>query len=130
MNKKIQNLIEQKIWVYLIPLFIFAIISLLTKQFYVAAVQAFLILVFLIYHFILHKKKEKDFLSIMESLRKDTDLAKNFSLLNFPLPMVILALENDALVWGNRSFYEINKRVSKGGCQGAGFYSRIYRRLA
>lgn len=113
MNKKIQNLIEQKIWVYLVPLFIFAIISLLTKQFYVAAVQAFLILVFLIYHFILHKKKEKDFLSIMESLRKDTDLAKNFSLLNFPLPMVILALENDALVWGNRSFYEINKRVSK-----------------
>ncbi len=113
MNKKIQNLIEQKVWVYIIPLFIFALISLITKQFYVAAIQAFLILVFIIYHFILHKKKEKDFFEIMESLRHDTDLAKNFSLLNFPLPMIIIALENDALVWGNKSFYDIDSKVSK-----------------
>lgn len=113
MNKKIHSLIEQKIWIYLIPLFIFALISLVTRQFYLAAAQAFLILVFLIYHFILHKKKEKIFLSLMESLRKDTDLAKNFSLLNFPLPMIIFTLENDGIVWGNRGFYDINKKVSK-----------------
>lgn len=113
MNKKVKSLIEQKIWVYIIPLFIFALISLGTKQFYIAAVQAFLILAFIIYHYVLHRKKEKLFLEIMDSLREDTDLAKNFSLLNFPLPMAIIALDNDSLVWANKSFYEINSKVSK-----------------
>ena len=125
MNKKIQNLIEQKIWVYLVPLFIFAIISLLTKQFYVAAVQAFLIW-FFSYHFILHKKRKR-FLSIMSRYVRYRSGQKFFA---SQLPSANGNWRSKTtLVWGNRNFYEINKRVSKRmpECR---ICPRIYRRLA
>lgn len=111
MNKnKTQRFLEQNIRPYIFFLVVFAVATLLIKtdyNLYLAAAEGVAIIALLIYSYIIRRRKSKALKAYIESVTYDTENAKNHTLMNFPLPIVVFRLEDSRIVWGNEKFFSI-----------------------
>lgn len=118
MNNKIQRFIEPNIRFYLIMMFIFAVVTFFFDT-RLAQVELAVFVLLLIYSYVNARKKQKELVEYIDSITYDVQSAKNDTLLNFPLPMVVFRLEDKQVVWGNQVFFDIC------GGRGPSFQSRL-----
>lgn len=111
MNKnKAQRFLEPNTRPYIFFLLVFAVATLLIKtdyNLYLAAAEGVAILALLIYSYINRRRKGKALKAYIESVTYDTETAKNNTLMNFPLPIVVFRLDDSRIVWGNEKFFSI-----------------------
>lgn len=57
---------------------------------------------------ITRSRRRKALLAYIESVTYDAETAKNNTLLNFPLPIVVFRLDDSRIIWGNEMFFSIS----------------------
>ena len=92
---------------YLICLALFAVASLVIGEYYLAAGEAVVLVILLIYAFVANRKGQKELLKMLESVSYNADTARNNTLTNFPLPMAVFSIENTRLIWANHIFFDM-----------------------
>ncbi len=92
--------------VYLLCMAVFALASLVLKQYILAAVEGAVCLVLLIYAYIVKHRSEKDLEKMLESVIYDADTARNNTLANFPLPIAVFRIEDSRVIWANQMFFD------------------------
>ena len=106
-KKSLQRLSEPGVSVYFLVLLAFAAASLFFKQYYLAAAEAGVTVLLLIYALIARRVKEKQLAAYIESVTYDTENAKNNTLMNFPLPIAVFRLDDSRIIWGNEMFFNM-----------------------
>ena len=89
---------EPNVRMYMIFLAAFALASLVFEQYILAAVEAGLVLLLVIYSFFVARRRRRELMEYIESVTYDADTAKNNTLLNFPLPMAVFTLNDSRVV--------------------------------
>ena len=111
-----QRVFESKPLPFLIFLILFALATLGMGYLYpeqrlglqiLAASEGVAILGLLIYSFVSRRKKRRALRAYIESVAYDVENAKNRTLLNFPLPIVVFRLSDSRIVWGNEMFFSL-----------------------
>ena len=92
--------------VYLLCMAVFALASLVLKQYILAAVEGAVCLVLLIYAYIVKHRSEKELEKMLESVIYDADTARNNTLANFPLPIAVFRIEDSRVIWANQMFFD------------------------
>lgn len=107
LNKNIKRLVEPGVRLHLFFLVLFAVATLVFRQFYLAAAEGLIILLLIIYTLIVRSQNEKQLAAYIESITYDTENAKNNTLMNFPLPIAVFRLDDSRIVWGNEMFFDL-----------------------
>ena len=106
-KNKSQSVFEPNTMPFLFFLVVFAVATLILKYYYLAAAEGVAILALIIYSFINRSRKRKALKAYIESVTYDAETAKNNTLMNFPLPIVVFRLNDSRIVWGNEKFFAI-----------------------
>ncbi len=102
--------------VYLFFMVAFALAALYFRMYYLAAAEAGVIIILLIYSLIARRIHQKQLTAYIESIAYETESAKNSTLMHFPLPIAVFRLEDAGIVWGNEMFFEMcGKKGSRMG---------------
>ena len=88
-------------------LVLFAAAALYLQHFRLAACEGAAILLLLIFNLITRRRKEKLLAAYIESVTYDTENAKSSTLMNFPLPIAVFALDDSRIIWGNEMFFQM-----------------------
>ena len=107
MNRKQTRIFESNTLPYLLFLIAFAVGTLFLQYYYLAAAEGAVVLGLLIFSVISRRKKRKALKAYIESVTYDTETAKDNTLMNFPLPIVVFRVEDSSVVWGNDMFFDI-----------------------
>lgn len=107
MNKNSNRVFEPNTRPYLFFLLVFTAATLLLKYYYLAAAEGVALVGLLIYSLINGRKKRKALKAYIESVTYDAETAKNSTLMNFPLPIVVFRLDDSRIIWGNELFFTI-----------------------
>ncbi len=92
---------------YLICLVMFALASLVLKQYYLAAAEGIICVILMIYAYLLNRKSQKELQKMLESVTYDADTARNNTLANFPLPIAVFRIEDSRVIWANQMFFDV-----------------------
>lgn len=106
MNRKIQRLIEPSMKMYLFILVVFAVATFFFDT-RLAAAEGIVLLLLIVYSAINSRRKQRELMEYIQSVTYNVESAKNDTLLNFPLPMVVFKLDDYQIVWGNQEFFSI-----------------------
>lgn len=91
---------------FLIILALFAVVTFFfDKQ--LALAEAIVVLLLVIYSAITSRRKQRELIEYIESVTYDVESAKNDTLVNFPMPMVVFKLDDNQIIWGNAEFFDI-----------------------
>lgn len=112
-------MIEPNIRTYFFFLLAFTAASLFFNQYELAAVEAVITGLLAVYSLIVARRKRRELAAYIESVTYDADTAKNNTLLNFPLPMAVFALNDSRVVWANQNFFDMC------GVSGSRFEARL-----
>lgn len=107
MDRKLSRLLESGLAVAFVFLIIFAGVSAVMKQYVVAAVELFVVILLFIFYRRRAHKRATDIRKYVENLAFQMDDASKMSLVNFPLPMVIIRVDSGEIVWSNKYFVKI-----------------------
>ncbi len=105
MNKNLKRLAEPGARLYLVFLVLFAAAALFFKMYELAAAEAGVILLLLVYGLFSRRRREKQLAEYIESVTYDTENAKNNTLMNFPLPIAVFRVSDSRIIWGNEHFF-------------------------
>ena len=78
--------------VYLFFMVAFALAALYFRMYYLAAAEAGVIIILLIYSLIARRIHQKQLTAYIESIAYETESAKNSTLMHFPLPIAVFRL--------------------------------------
>ena len=106
-NKKTTRIFESNIMPYFLFLIAFAVVTLMLKYYYLAAAEGAVVLGLVVYSVVNRRKKRKALSAYIESVTYDTETAKDNTLMNFPLPIVVFKIDDSRIVWGNEMFFDI-----------------------
>ncbi len=119
LNKKLQRLAEPNGRLYLFVLVAFAAAALLLGQYVLAAAEGVVLLVLIVSSLFIGRRRRRELMEYIESVTYDADTAKNNTLLNFPLPMAVFALNDLRVIWANQIFFDMC------GVSGSRFEARL-----
>lgn len=119
LNKNLKRMIEPGVRMHLFFLVLFAVATLVFRQYYLAAAEGLVILLLMIYTYIVRVRNERQLAAYIESVTYDTENAKNNTLMNFPLPIAVFRLDDSRIIWGNDMFFDMC------GAKGARLDARI-----
>ena len=105
MNKKVSRLLEPGMWLYFVVLFLFAGFSIALKQYYVAGIELFLIILLLVYNRVASGKRKK---ALMAYVQSTTDSLGTAFKTGSPFPMAVIKMSDSEIVWANPSFYRVS----------------------
>lgn len=91
---------------YLLCLILFALASLVLKQYYLAAVEGVICLLLVVYSYVITRKSQKDLQKMLESVTYNADTARNSTIANFPLPIAVFRIADSRVIWANQMFFE------------------------
>lgn len=106
--KNSERIFEQNTRPFVFFLIVFAAATLIMKNYYLAAAEGVAILGLIIYSAVNRSRKRKALVAYIESVTYDAETAKNNTLLNFPLPIVVFRLDDSRIIWGNEIFFSIS----------------------
>ncbi|MCR5575718.1 MAG: DHH family phosphoesterase [Oscillospiraceae bacterium] len=106
MNKALRRLTKPD-WLPYLLLAAFAGAALYVRYYWVAAAAAGTTVLLLIVSLISWRRRTKRLAGFMESALYDTESAKSSTLMSFPLPIAIFALEDSRIIWGNTAFFDM-----------------------
>lgn len=107
MDPKIKRLSDTGMGILLLFLGIFALLTLFFGQPYLAAAEAAVLVILLVYSILAHRARAKQLTAYSESLIYSAEDAKSNTLTHFPLPMAVFRVDDTTVVWGNEMFYSI-----------------------
>ena len=107
MDPKIKRLSDTGMGILLLFLGIFALVTLFFGQPYLAAAEAAVLVILLVYSILAHRARAKQLTAYSESLIYSAEDAKSNTLTHFPLPMAVFRVDDTTVVWGNEMFYSI-----------------------
>lgn len=73
----------------------------------IAIIEASVLAIFIVWNFISYKLRDRKISKMIESKVYDMSNAKDNTLMNFPLPIAALRVDDSYVVWGNEQFYEM-----------------------
>ncbi len=106
MNKKIQRVIEPGMRLFLIVLIVFAVITFFFKE-ELAIAEFIVIIILIVYSMLGAKRRRRELVKYLEDVTYNAESAKNNTLMNFPLPIVVFKIEDYQVVWGNQVFFSL-----------------------
>lgn len=107
MDKNLKKLAEPGARLHLVILVIFAAASLYFKLYELAAAEAGVILLLLVYGFFSKRSREKRLSACIEAITYDTENSKSSALVNFPMPIAVFRLDDSRIIWGNEMFFSM-----------------------
>lgn len=107
MDKNLKKLAEPGVRLHLVILVIFAAASLHFKLYELAAAEAGVILLLLVYGFFAKRSREKRLSACIEAITYDTEKSKSSALVNFPMPIAVFRLDDSRIIWGNEMFFSM-----------------------
>jgi len=109
LNKKIKRLFEPNMRLYFILLVVFAGVTFLTgkQNAVIAYAEAALIVALYFYSRASLRRRNRELTKYIESVTQNVDSAARGTFSNFPLPMVVFALEGDRVITANDEFLKI-----------------------
>lgn len=107
MDKNLKKLAEPGVRLHLVILVIFAAASLYFKLYELAAAEASVILLLLVYGFFAKRSREKRLSACIEAITYDTENSKSSALVNFPMPIAVFRLDDSRIIWGNEMFFSM-----------------------
>lgn len=112
MNKRLVRMLEPRFRLCFASLIIFAVISFFFQPI-VAGVELFVVLVVYLQFRRVTYKRNREVLQYMESMMYDVDVATNDSMINFPMPMAILKLDTNEIIWYNNQFMAMTDKQER-----------------
>lgn len=106
MNKKIPMAFEPGTKLFLIILTVFAVITFFFKE-ELAITELAVIAVLVVYSFLNARRRRRELVEYIEDVTYNAESAKNNTLMNFPLPIVVFKMEGYQVVWGNQIFFNL-----------------------
>ena len=91
---------------YLICLALFALASVVTGEYYLAAGEGVVIVGLMIYTIVVTRRSQNELQKMLESVTFSADNARNNTLTNFPLPMAVFRIEDTRVIWANQMFFD------------------------
>ncbi|MDR1158760.1 MAG: DHH family phosphoesterase [Oscillospiraceae bacterium] len=105
-NRKLLRVLEPGARLSFLAMLLFAAASAFVNTWLAVGEGAAVVLLYLIYRRFLAARR-REIVRYLEGLTQDVGAAMGDSLVNFPLPMVILKLDNGEILWSNERFFEI-----------------------
>ena len=105
MNRKLKRLLWQNVGFYYFVLLAFAIGAVLTQNYILAAAESGVTLVLFIGYLIYHRRKNKDLQAYIQSV---TDNMHTIEGAKLPLPLAVVRLEDQGIVYMNQEFRSIS----------------------
>ena len=106
MNQKLQKLIAPGTRLFLLIMAVFAVVTFFFNE-TLAFVEAGVILLLIIYYVIDARRRRKQLVDYIENVTYNAESAKNNTLLNFPLPIVVFKMSDYQIIWGNQIFFSL-----------------------
>jgi c-di-AMP phosphodiesterase-like protein len=106
MNKRIQRAVEPGTRLFLLILVVFAAITFFFKE-ELAMAEFGVIAILLVYSFLNSRRRRRELVKYIEDVTYNAESAKNNTLMNFPLPIVVFKLEDYQIIWGNEIFFNL-----------------------
>ena len=105
-NKKLQKLIEPGTRLFLLIMVLFAVATFFINE-TLAAVEAIIIALLVIYYLLAARRRRKQLVEYIEAVTYNAESAKNNTLMNFPLPIVVFNMSDNQIIWGNQIFFDL-----------------------
>ena len=105
-NKKLQKLIEPGTRLFLLIMVLFAVATFFFNE-TLAAVEAIVIALLVIYYLLAARRRRKELVEYIENVTYNAESAKNNTLMNFPLPIVVFNMSDNQIIWGNQIFFDL-----------------------
>ncbi len=106
LNKTLQRLTRPG-WLPFVLLAACAGAALYLRLYHLAAAAGAAIALLLLVTLISWRQRTKQLAAFLEAALYDTESAKSSTLMSFPLPIAIFALEDSRIIWGNDAFFEM-----------------------
>ncbi len=106
MNKKLQKLIEPGTRLFILIMVAFAVATFFFNE-TLAAVEAIVIALLVIYYLLAARHRRKQLVEYIENVTYNAESAKNNTLMNFPLPIVVFNMSDNQIIWGNQIFFSL-----------------------
>lgn len=105
-NNRFQKLVAPGMRLYLIIMVIFAVVTFFLNE-KVAMVEGAIILILIIYSLVDARRRRKRLVDYIEDVTYNAESAKNNTLMNFPLPIVVFKMDDYQIIWGNQIFFNL-----------------------
>ena len=105
-NKKLQRLIEPGTRLFLLIMVAFAVATFFFNE-KLAAIEAIVIALLVIYYLLAARSRRKQLVEYIENVTYNAESAKNNTLMNFPLPIVVFNMSDNQIIWGNQIFFSL-----------------------
>ena len=106
MNKKFQKLVAPGMRLYLLIMVVFAGVTFFIDE-KLAIAEAAIILILIIYSLLDARRRRKQLVDYIEGVTYNAESAKNNTLMNFPLPIVVFKMDDHQIIWGNQIFFNL-----------------------
>ena len=106
MNKKLQKVIEPGTRLFILIMVLFAVATFFFNE-TLAAVEAIVIALLVIYYLLAARRRRKQLVEYIENVTYNAESAKNNTLMNFPLPIVVFNMSDNQIIWGNQIFFSL-----------------------
>lgn len=106
MNKKLQKLIEPGTRLFILIMVLFAVATFFFNE-TLAIIEGGVIALLLIYYFLAARHRRKQLVEYIENVTYNAESAKNNTLMNFPLPIVVFNMSDNQIIWGNQIFFNL-----------------------
>lgn len=106
MNKKFQKLVAPGMRLYLLIMVVFAGATFFIHE-KLAFIEAAVILILIIYSLLDARRRRKQLVDYIEGVTYNAENAKNNTLMNFPLPIVVFKMDDYQIIWGNQIFFNL-----------------------
>lgn len=105
-NKKLQKLIEPGTRLFILIMVLFAVATFFFNE-TLAIIEGGIIALLLIYYFLAARHRRKQLVEYIENVTYNAESAKNNTLMNFPLPIVVFNMSDNQIIWGNQIFFNL-----------------------
>ena len=106
MNNKFQKLVAPGMRLYLLIMAFFAGITFFIHE-KLALAEAAIILILIVYSLLDARRRRKQLVDYIEDVTYNAESAKNNTLMNFPLPIVVFKMDDYQIIWGNQIFFNL-----------------------
>jgi len=107
-NRKISQLLQQRVQLYFICLALFALVSA-AFNLWVAAAEGLVVVLLGLRYQRTSRRRKKEIVKYIENITGTVDVASKDTMTNSPLPMVIFRLESDDVIWTNERFLQLSR---------------------
>ena len=106
MNKRVQKVTTPGARLFLLLMAVFAGATFLIHR-PLAIAEAAVTLLLAVFSLVDARRRRRELVRYIEDVTYDAESAKNNTLMNFPLPIVVFRISDQQIIWGNLLFFQL-----------------------